>query len=79
MEQTAVEYVEYIDEYLRNKGIIIEDKTIPQVLIGIINEAKDIEKQQIIDAVDITNKKWKSSQVELILDGKQYYNKTFKK
>jgi hypothetical protein len=69
MKQTAVEY---IDEYLRHKGIIIEDKNIPQVLIGIINEAKDIEKKQIVDAYDV---QWNPE----IKNGMDYYNKTYKK
>ncbi len=34
-------------------------------------------KQQIIDAVDETNRKWRSENVEVLLSGKQYYNKTF--
>ena len=44
MKQTAVQYIE---EYLKFKGLIINDKTIPQVLVGIINEAKEMEKQQM--------------------------------
>lgn len=38
--------VEYIEEYLKYKGIIINDKNIPQVLVGLINEAKEMERQQ---------------------------------
>lgn len=34
-------------------------------------------KQQIIDAVDETNRKWRSENAEVLLSGKQYYNKTF--
>jgi hypothetical protein len=41
--------VEFIEDYLKFKGIIIDDKTIPQVLVGVINQAKEMEKQQIID------------------------------
>ena len=43
MKQTAVEFIE---DYLKFKGIIIDDKTTPQVLVGIINEAKEMEKEQ---------------------------------
>ena len=42
--------VEFIEEYLRFKGLIIDDKNIPQVLIGVINDAKKMEKEQIEDA-----------------------------
>ena len=58
-EQTAVEFIE---EYLKFKGIIIDDKTTPQVLVGIINQAKEMEKEQKhseymrgwYDGVDVT-------------------------
>jgi hypothetical protein len=43
MKKTASEHIE---SYLKFKGIIINDKTVPQVLIGVINEAKEMEKQQ---------------------------------
>jgi hypothetical protein len=43
MKQTAVEFIE---NYLKFKGIIIDDKTTPQVLVGIINQAKEMEKEQ---------------------------------
>ena len=42
-KQTAVEYIE---EYLRFKGLIVNDKNVPQALIGVINQAKEMEKQQ---------------------------------
>jgi hypothetical protein len=35
-------------------------------------------KQQIIDAVDETNRKWRSENAEVLLSGKQYYNEKFK-
>jgi hypothetical protein len=44
-----------------------------------IAKAKEMEKQQIIDAVDKTNSKWKSQKAEIILSGEQYYNETFNK
>jgi hypothetical protein len=34
-------------------------------------------KQQIIEAVDETNRKWRSENAEVLLSGKQYYNQTF--
>jgi hypothetical protein len=59
MKQTAVEFIE---DYLKFKGIIIDDKTTPQVLVGIINQAKEMEKEQKhseymrgwYDGVDVT-------------------------
>ena len=38
--------VEFIEDYLKFKGIIIDDKTIPQVLVGVIKQAKEMEKEQ---------------------------------
>lgn len=63
--------VEFIEDYLKFKGIIIEKENYPQVIIGVINNAKEMEKQQIIKAY---------------LDGKhpdaynslQYYNEQIK-
>ena len=71
--------VQYIEEYLKYKCIIINDKTIPQVLVGVINEAKEIEKKQIIDSYIEGNYKsnrdmyWKKEYAN------NYYNKTFNK
>jgi RNA-binding protein YhbY len=90
MKQTVVEWLEeqiicqqniYIDMAKKNKSL---KKQVDAILTATTllkmkcKQAKEMEKQQIIDAVDIANKKWRSSQVELILDGKQYYNETFK-
>lgn len=64
MKQTAVEFlIEMFD--LKSD-------------LAIIDQAKEMEKHQIIDAVDRANKKWRSQQAEFILDGKQYYKETFK-
>lgn len=74
--------VQYIEEYLKYKGIIIDDKTIPQVLIGVINEAKEIEKQQIINSHISGNWKsnadlfWKKEKAEKYYNEK-YEDKTF--
>jgi hypothetical protein len=65
MKQTAVEFL--IEMFDLTSDLVI------------IDQAKEMEKQQIIDAVDRANKKWRSQQAEFILDGKQYYNETFKK
>lgn len=56
--------VEYIEAYLKHKGIIIDDKNTPQVLVGVINEAKEMEKQQM---------------KEMYLKGIENYDPTFKK
>ena len=71
--------VEFIEDYLKFKGLIIDDKTIPQVLIGIIKNAKEIEKKQIIDAHgNQTKKSGGISNHTYILTGEEYYDKTFK-
>jgi hypothetical protein len=60
MKQTAVEFIE---DYLKFKGIIIDDKTTPQVLVGIINQAKEMENKQL---------------KEMYLKGIENYDPTFK-
>jgi hypothetical protein len=61
MKQTAVEWlIDQVEDYI---GLIPVD---------IIEQAKEMEKQQIIDAVDgfpLHNRH---------LDGEQYYNETYK-
>ena len=71
MKQTAVDF---IFEELENIKNGYPHFTMEQIY----KKAKEIEKQNIIDAVDRANKKWRSQQVEFILDGQQYYNETFK-
>jgi hypothetical protein len=65
-KQTAVEFaVEKLEKLIPSGN---------QLLIGIIlNQAKEMEKQQIMDAVDgfPLDKRH--------LDGEQYYNQTYKK
>jgi hypothetical protein len=64
--------VEFIEDYLKFKGIIIEKENYPQVIIGVINDAKEMEKQQIIDA-------WEDGQNSFpTINAKQYYKETFK-
>jgi hypothetical protein len=63
--------VEFIEDYLKFKGIIIEKENYPQVIIGVINDAKEIEKQQILDA-------WEDGQNSFpTINAKQYYKETF--
>jgi hypothetical protein len=65
--------VEFIEDYLKFKGIIIEKENYPQVIIGVINDAKEIEKQQIMDA-------WEDGQNSFpTINAKQYYKETFNK
>jgi hypothetical protein len=45
--------------------------------VGILTELLPKEKEAIEKAVDETNQKWRSSQVEVILNGRQYFNETF--
>jgi hypothetical protein len=65
-KQTAVEWLEQEFIALQNYGVNE---------LGLFEKAKEMEKQQIIDACN---------QIEVIgldneLAGKKYYNKTFKK
>lgn len=72
MKKTAVEWLanELYEKFeMRGDGILYDE---------ILTKAKEMEKQQIIDAVDSANKKWRSQQSEFILNGQQYYNETFK-
>jgi len=71
MKQTAVEFIE---DYLKFKGIIIEKENYPQVIIGVINDAKEMEKQQIIDAHNDGKNILPPNE-----NGEQYYNETFNK
>jgi hypothetical protein len=73
--------VDFIEDYLKFKGLIINDKTIPQVLVGVINDAKEMEKQQIIDAygVKVNHSIEQGTTVYTRTFGEQYYNETFKK
>lgn len=70
--------VQYIEEYLKYKGIIIDDKTIPQVIVEIINAAKEIEKKQIIDSYIEGNYKSNRDMYWKKEDANSYYNKTYK-
>jgi hypothetical protein len=64
-DKTAVEWlVEQID----NKDM----GEIPMWIYDFIEQAKELEKQQIIDAAD-----WNVTELQLH-DGEQYYNETFK-
>jgi len=70
MKQTAVEWlaIELWEKFeMRGDGLLYDD---------ILNQAKEMEKQQIIDAMDVTQRtdfyvKYESSE--------HYYNETFKK
>ncbi len=66
MTQTAVEWLVNEANLLENNGWILP----------LIEQAKEMEKQQIIDAMDVTQRtdfyvKYEGSE--------QYYNETFKK
>jgi hypothetical protein len=58
MKQTAVEWL--VDQ-IENEGKCIYE---------VIEQAKEMEKEQIIDAVNSYTVQW--------IDAEQYYNKTFK-
>jgi hypothetical protein len=65
MKQTAVEWLMEIQN--SQKGMLFECD---------INQAKEMEKQQIIDAIVSSNK---SNNRNVSLNPEQYYNETFKK
>lgn len=69
---TAVEYLHenYLDNPLSNEDVIYN--------INVFQQAKEMEKQQIIDAHGIKTKSINQDQSELIT-GSQYYNETFNK
>ena len=70
MKQTAVEWlVEQLPIYGYNVVTVFPE---------LIEQAKEIEKKQIIDAYGIKTKSINQDQSELIT-GSQYYNETFKK
>jgi hypothetical protein len=60
MKQTAVEW---LNQKLRNDGFAFSE--------NVLNQALEMEKQQIIDAKDC----WFEDE----RDGEQYYNETYKK
>jgi hypothetical protein len=69
MKQTAV-------EWLLNKVWDLDNDyfTVPNELIEMLENAKEMEKQQIIDAY------WGSSNFDSeAKEGEKYYNETFKK
>jgi hypothetical protein len=76
MKQTAVEFIE---DYLKFKGIIIDDKTIPQVLVGVINQAKEMERQQIVMAFWNSKHSLCDEDTDLLYLAEQYYKATFNK
>jgi hypothetical protein len=83
MKQTAVEkFIQQIEE----QGESWENVSIGRIQISIkvedyldlIEQAKEMEKQQIIDAYGIKTKSINQDQSEIIT-GRQYYNETFNK
>jgi hypothetical protein len=73
---TAVEFIEkaYNEAYLNmwTHNVPIHKDFIP----NLFKQAKEMEKQQIIDAISESNK---SNNRNVSLNPKQYYNETFKK
>ena len=65
MKQTAVEYLE---QELERLGVHLFDE-----VQDVIEKAKEMEKDQIIDAADWNVTEWQ------LHDGEQYYNETFNK
>jgi len=66
MKQTTVQWLVNEVNLLENNGWILP----------LIEQAKEMEKQQIIDAIAESNK---SNNRNVSLNPEQYYNETFKK
>ena len=70
MKQTAVEWL--VNQILDNQGDIITNAFKYGIdLTGFVNQAKEMEKQQIIEANE--------ENMMSFTDGEQYYNETFNK
>ena len=76
MKQTAVEWLIQELRGTDDKGDFIFQGVINSELI---EQAKEMEKQQIIESIDETNSKWRSQKAEIILTGNHYYNLKFNK
>ena len=74
MEKSAVEFL----ERQLIKICLDIDKNVLKLIRKSIDQAKEMEKQQIIESIDETNSKWRSQKVEIILTGNHYYNQKFK-
>jgi hypothetical protein len=68
MKQTAVEWL--VNEFNKERLIDLNQKT---TIYLIVQQAKEMEKEQIIDAFDEGNPNG-----FIIGDGEQYYNEQFK-
>ena len=72
-KETAVQYLE---ELLKVILYYLDEDELERIQ-EVIDEAKEIEKQQVIEAVDETNRKWRSKNAEVLLSGEQYYNEKY--
>jgi hypothetical protein len=68
--------VEFIEDYLKFKGFIIDEPNTPQVLVGIINESKEAERLLIVNAYNLGCIDTLKNEMKT---GEQYYNEKFKK
>ena len=69
--------VEFIRSYLVYRGYINEDKKTPQVLKGVIYEAKEMQKKQLLDFGSKVAMKAHSGQSGWSIE--QLYNEMFEK
>jgi hypothetical protein len=67
VKQTAIDWFEY--QLKDNLGNIVINQNW-QLLEGLIEQAKEMEKKQIIDSINEFAPYW--------IDAEQYYNETFK-
>lgn len=76
--KTAVEWL--VNEMIQRKFFDVETELSYTTLEHLTNQAKEMEKEQIVDAHgNQTKKSGGISNYTYILTGEEYYNKTFKK
>jgi hypothetical protein len=73
MKQTAVEWL--VDQILNNKGARVISTSTFYIKDEIVEQAKEMEKQQIIDACYFGSQ---NLPYEVKDKSEQYYNETFK-
>jgi hypothetical protein len=75
-KQTAVEYL--LDQLLNNKGMVVISTSTFYFNEDVVNRAKAMEKQQIIDAFEIGYENGACvNQGESIYHGHNYYKETY--
>jgi predicted RND superfamily exporter protein len=75
---SSTEALEVINnEVIRLACQDVVKRTLNAIIKRIDDELLEKEKEQITEAVDETNRKWRSKNAEVLLSGEQYYNETY--